>query len=223
MTPTTTRYFLIAALMASSAFSSGCASLVPFTQEIRSQHNLTDDDLQHLQFYVSNEVTLRREIESRGRIISGGQLEVTSGKLVEEVVIQEHTPGVVVTVGGDALAISFEEGSALTFSLQSGSVEPLPLRVEPETGFATPPDPFPGEQTVAHDPSSDLFGNYFLRTDSGSTFVSFRGKVWEAVEESVRAHLMIDSESLEEVVEERTVLGGRRLGKARSKRPVLSL
>jgi hypothetical protein len=86
--------------------------------------------------------------------------------------------------------------------------------VEPSTGFAEPPDPFPGEQSVASDPPVELFGSYFLRTDSGSTFVTFRGRVWEAVEESLQAHLMIDAESLEEVVEERTVLGGRRLGKA---------
>lgn len=216
---------LMAALMNLSAFSSGCSSLVPFTHEIRSQHNLTDDDLRHLQFYVSNDVTLRREIASRGRVISGGSLEVTAGKLVEEVVVEEHTPGVAVDIHDGAVSVSFEEGSALVFSIQGAiNEQPLPLRVEDEGPFATPPDPFPGEQVLVNDAKPELFGSYFLQTDGGSTFVSFRGRSWEAIQESLRAHLMIDSDTLEEVIEQRTVLGGRRIGKALPvKRPTLKL
>jgi len=41
--------------------------------------------------------------------------------------------------------------------------------------------------------------------------VTFRSKLFEAVEDSYRAHLMIDAEALEDVVESHSVLGGRTL------------
>ena len=37
----------------------GCSSLVPFTQELRSANRLTRDDLKNLQFYTSHKITLR--------------------------------------------------------------------------------------------------------------------------------------------------------------------
>jgi hypothetical protein len=186
--------------------------MVPFTHEIRAEHRLTRDDLQELQFYLSDTVTLRREARSIGREIDDGRLELRSGKVIEEVVIEKDTPGVAVAVNATTVSVSFEEGSAIEFALRTG--EPAPLRLEPRTGFAEPPDPFPGQhgRTVEDTPLTlDGVGNYWLTMD-GSSFVTFRGVTWEAVADSYKAHLVIDAEALEEVVESRTVLGGRKVG-----------
>jgi hypothetical protein len=208
---------IVAAL---SAVLSGCSTLVPFTHEIRSQNDLTPEELSQLQFYVSHEVTLRREVNSKGRVIRDGELQLRAGKQIEEVVIEDQTPGVAVSVNPASIKVSFQEGSALTFALQTGLPEPQPLRQHDAGGFAEPPDAFPGERAIHHHEEEpvELLGSYFLDTDVSSTLVSFQGQIWEAVENSYRAHLMIDSESLEEVTESRSVLGGRRIGKAQ--RPV---
>src|SRR5690349_20861134 len=60
-----TRLSLLVLLVVSSwsLLLGGCAkNLVPFTQEMRVEHRLTDQDLKNLQFYVSHRVTLRREL-----------------------------------------------------------------------------------------------------------------------------------------------------------------
>ena len=54
-------------------------------------------------------------------------------------------------------------------------------------------------------------GEYFLRPDDGAAFVQFGGKQWEGLGETFHAHLMIDSELLDEVTERSTVLSGRTL------------
>jgi hypothetical protein len=190
-------------------FTAGCGStLVPFTHETRVQHNLSKEDLKNLQYYVSHKITLRRELESGGRQVTGGhKLRLVSGKTIEEVVIEEKTPGIAVAVNDRTIAISFEPGSSLLFAAASEPDSP-----PPSLGFAEPPpDPFPGS---SHQDSVDRFtsfgGSYWLFTE-GRARAAFQGTVFAAVDDSVQAHLMIDSESLEEVVESRKVLGGVRL------------
>jgi hypothetical protein len=204
-------------VMLATTWLTGCAaSLVPFTHEMRVQHELSDSDIQSLQFYVSNEVTLRREARTKGRIIDDGNLKLHAGKAIEEIVIEEHTPGVAVAIEAATIRISFSEGSALDFSLRTAAAQPL-RQTEPSLGgFATPPDAFPGERRHDEEPVSllDELGNYWLDSDD-DTFVEFQGRQWETVEGTFRAHLMIDAESLEDVVENRTTLGGRRLSKNR--------
>ncbi len=198
---------LIAALLM------GCGSnMVPFSHELRRQNQLTDDDVRQLQFYVSHEVRLRRDATRTGRHIEGGRLKMLRGKQVEEVVVRDATPGIALNVSADAIEVSFQRGSSLLFRLH-GDDWPLvtqPLRKE-KARFATSPDPFPEVTKRAPEPEIAGFGSYFLKT-SGDRQVAFQGKLWEAVSESFNAHLMIDAEALEEVVETHDVLEGRKLG-----------
>ena len=214
----------------------GCASLVPFTHEIRTEHGLTDDEVKNLQFYNSHGITLRREIESGGRKVTPGhKLLLISGKQIEEVVIPAKTPGVAVKVGPRALAISFEPGTSLVFqvkgsrlamndrgflrtvALDPSPASPLERRVSNLLGqqFAQAPNPFPGNDgsdPVGSTPvaTDDASGNYWLDTDSAGR-ISFAGKLWNSEEDSMQAHLVIDSDLLEEVDKKRNVLHGVKL------------
>ena len=215
VTKSTIRLTLAAAMF--GVIASGCASLqVPFTNELRQEHNLSADDIESLQFYLSDEVKLRREVESGGRVISRGQLRLHKGKTIDEVVIEKETPGVAVALDEQSIRISFEEGSSLNFSLEVGQPSLL-VPIHSESRFAEPPNPFPGEgfhQRPHREPTVSS-GNYFLAIDPDGSLVTFRGKLFEAIDSSYRAHLMIDAEALEEVIENRTVLGGRTLGQFR--------
>jgi hypothetical protein len=197
-----------AALLALSA-ATGCKSFVPFTQEIRDQNRLTEAELKNLQYYVSSTITLRRELESGGRQVTGNhKLLVVAGKTIEEVVVPEKTPGICVGVTGRSLQISFEQGTSIEFA-------PMAARSYAVEGFATPPpdvDPFPGNPGKALDshPASLFTGSYMIWTNQDNK-VRFLGKWFDAVEESPKATLMIDAESLDQVVKQRTVLGGLKL------------
>jgi hypothetical protein len=195
----------------------GCASSrIPFTHEVRTQYRLSDDEVRNLQFYVSHTITLRRELSATDRQVTGGhQLVLTSGKVIEEVVIEDGTPGVAVAIGRDAIAVSFDVGSQLEFALRMGDTPPA-TSLDPGSQYAEPPpNPFPGESLPPNEPATDLgnlLGKYWLRFSPGSAGqVAFQNQLFEAVEDSFKAHLLIDADTLDEVVENRTVLPGRTL------------
>ena len=202
----------------------GCGrTLVPFTQEIRVQHRLSDADVKNLQFYLSHRVTLRRELDSGSRKITGNhRLLLVSGKTIEEVVVEEGTPGIAVAVDDGSVSVSFEQGSSLVFST-SGELELAAARASSRNsqsvGFAEEPDPFPGNDPTAPKNEPEPFpgsggnslGRFLLATDRSGR-VPFQGTPFAAMDDSARAHLMIDAETLEQVVENRKVLPGMRLG-----------
>ena len=202
-------------------FATGCGgSLVPFTHETRIENNLTVEEIKNLQFYVSHRITLRRELESGGRQITGShKLLVVSGKTIEEVVIEEHTPGIAVAVGDNGISVSFEQGSSMEFSARDGRlVSDGSSSSPPSGGFAEAPEPFPGNNpervpegfTPAPTASGSFTGNYFLSIEPGGR-ITFQTKAFDAVEDSFKAHLLIDSDTLEDVVKNRKVLPGLRL------------
>ncbi len=163
-----TRAFRVLAATAATAvalFASGCASYVPFTAELETEHHLAAKDLQNLQFYTSDRITLRRELKNDASQVTGThKLLVIAGKRIEEVVIEKHTPGVIVGVGAGTLKVSFEEGSALEFRFAARHRPALDQPVELQH-FAEGPNPFPGEQAAVQEPTRRARperGDYFL-------------------------------------------------------------
>jgi len=229
---------LVLSVLALTALG-GCASYVPFTHELRTEHGLTDDEVKNLQFYVSHDVTLRRvwrwwrEVESGARKgTPGHKLLLISGKQIEEVVIPAKTPGVAVKVGPRAIAVSFQPGTALVFAikgsrlaLENGFLRPVPVEPREEFAgrpltsllgqqFAKPPNPFPGNTdssgTSATFAGDDASGNYWLDSDNAGRVV-FAEKEWNAEDNTLQAHLLIDSDQLEHVDKKKTVLSGVKL------------
>jgi len=182
--------------------------MVPFTHEMRVDHDLSDDEVTQLQFYTSHDIKLRREAKSKARRIDDGTLKLRSGTKIEEVFIPANTPGVVVSVDPGAIEVSFERGTSMRFVVgEEGPSQPLVI--ESSGSFARPPRAFPADEARVESVLDEVIGSYFVSTRSGQ--LPFRGLLWEPEGETVQAHLMIDASTLEEVVEERTTLGGRRL------------
>jgi hypothetical protein len=73
---------LAAALLAASLAVSGCASQrVAFTQHLRTQYDLTGEELKKLQYYISSDITLQRGFRSEEGEVSGGHTLVRKDKL----------------------------------------------------------------------------------------------------------------------------------------------
>jgi len=203
----------VAAVLVLGLFATGCGSgLIAFTHELREQNRLTDDEIKNLQFYVSHKITLRRELESGNREVTGNhKLLLTAGKSIEEVVVEEKTPGIALTVKPGLISISFERGTSLDFVVEGAK----PTGGSSIAQFSSPPpDPFPGntrppELSPTRTPDN-LSGNYWLWVEPTGQ-VAFGGKPFDAVDESAQAFLMIDSDTLKEVVKTRKVLPGIRL------------
>jgi len=199
----------LAAALALGALAGCRPALVPLTQELREQNRLTDGELKNLQYYVSHTITLRKELESGGRQVTGNhKLVVVAGKTIEEVVIEARTPGICVGVDAHRLSISFEQGTSFQFA-------PASARSQPGVGsFAVAPDldPFPGNHGRPQQsrPEGLFSGGYMLWVEPGGN-VPFMGKSFEALDDTANATLLIDAQSLEQVRKQRKVLPGLRL------------
>ena len=101
------------------AVLTSCSPKIPFTQTIRDQNSLTAEELQRIQFYLSDPVILRRGNSQSQKATEEGALVIKSGKNIEQVSFKSNTPGTVSeVVSNAALKMSFEEGpeKVLVFS-----------------------------------------------------------------------------------------------------------
>jgi hypothetical protein len=96
---------------------SGCASQrIAFLHEYRGPGRLTAKQLEGLQFYVSREIVLVREVDtSEHQVTADHRYRFVDGTLVEEIRLPAGTPGMVIEVEQGRLFVSFEEDGALPF------------------------------------------------------------------------------------------------------------
>jgi hypothetical protein len=105
--------FILTTVLALTALLwSSCASRIPFTQEVRQQYTLTDQELRSIQFWTSDDIILHRDVTDASEVgTDRGTLKVKSGRTIEEVVIRRGTPCVVQSVmDNKRLVLSFGEG-----------------------------------------------------------------------------------------------------------------
>ena len=87
-----------------------------FTEDLRVENNWTEQELQQVQFYLSEDIILRRQLSGTQSTIEGGSIKIVNGNKVEEIVIRQGTPGVLVKrPKEDRFAIAFEGGNTPRF------------------------------------------------------------------------------------------------------------
>ena len=103
------RSIIIAALIMLTLGS--CKNLVPYTDALKARYSLTDDQMKHLQFYVSDPIVLHRKINSANSTqVTAGKIKVINGEQVEEVIVPQGTKGILVKNADGKLEVSFEKG-----------------------------------------------------------------------------------------------------------------
>lgn len=89
--------------------SSCSPQLSPYTTRLHTEMNLDEYTLKQVQFYVSKDVTLHRDVGDSDTEINNGRIKMVNGRMVEEVLIPAGTPGVLMQMpNSDKLAVSFE-------------------------------------------------------------------------------------------------------------------
>jgi hypothetical protein len=69
------------------------------------------DELQQIQFYLSDDIVLYREAKIGDASIREGKVKIVNGRKVEQIVFEKGTPGIFLFSTSDTnVAISFEEG-----------------------------------------------------------------------------------------------------------------
>jgi hypothetical protein len=84
---------------------------IPFTQQLREQHNLKPEELKSIQFYLSNDLVLSRGDQKLKKETNDGELTVLKDAMVEEFIFKAGTPCVIQeVVDGNRVMVSFEKG-----------------------------------------------------------------------------------------------------------------
>lgn len=106
-------YKTIIPLVVAALVVSSCAPRVPFTQSLRQEYKLTQEELSAIQFYTSDDIVL---IAGEGDVrekatTQDGALAIRRGQRVEEIIIPAGTPCVVdMVIDGERLAMRFGSG-----------------------------------------------------------------------------------------------------------------
>jgi hypothetical protein len=67
--------------------------LRPFTSNILQEGGWSDTDLQKIQFYLSDDIIIRRQLTEGTSEITSGTIKIVNGQKLEEVRIKKGTPG----------------------------------------------------------------------------------------------------------------------------------
>jgi len=117
-------------LLALMSLSSCGVPMSYLTSGIRTRLESKSISMEQLQFYVDEDVELRRELASGEATVTSGKVKIENGKSIHIIKLRRLTPGVCVGTEGGRLDISFEagDGKHLTFGL-SPSVQSGPNQV----------------------------------------------------------------------------------------------
>jgi hypothetical protein len=89
---------------------SSCSNLIFFTQEIRDDLNENNLDVEKVQFYNSEKITLKRNLSKEETQIAKGTIRLENGEYFEEIIIPKKTKGVAIIKGTEFLKVAFETG-----------------------------------------------------------------------------------------------------------------
>ncbi len=107
-------------------FSSCAKKLVPLTDSLRKEYNLTPEVMPNLQYYVSKDIVFTGGISSSETEIKKGIIYDKKGKSVDELIVYERTPGICLNLGTSSLQVSFDRNeSPLIFEVYPDYVEGL--------------------------------------------------------------------------------------------------
>ena len=83
--------------------------LTPFTDQLKREQGWDENDLKKIQYYLSEDVTLWRQVVEGESKIEGGTIKLKNGKKVEEIIFKKGTPGVLLFAPkNNRFAIGFE-------------------------------------------------------------------------------------------------------------------
>lgn len=104
-------YRLLIAFVLASMVACTTTSYQPFTQNLYDENRWTERDLRQIQFYLSQDITLFRELSNNQSEIIQGEIKIMNGRRVEQIRFPSGTPGVFLfSPKANRLAVSFEEG-----------------------------------------------------------------------------------------------------------------
>lgn len=106
---------IIYIVVALSFLLTSCSSKVPFTTNEQTKYKLSNDDVKSLQFYTMGDIVLTNSQGDKTNKTEDGELVIKDNVNSNKIIIASNTRGIVESVEGDIMYVSFEEGKNLKF------------------------------------------------------------------------------------------------------------
>jgi len=105
------KYLKLLTMLSIVLCASSCSkTLTYFTDDLYEDNNWSEEELKQIQFYLSEDIRLERVYGSGGSNIENGQIKIKSERKIDEVIIKEGTPGLLVfSPKENRFALSFDE------------------------------------------------------------------------------------------------------------------
>ena len=173
---------LTALVLFTFMFSSCGPKLSPLTQRLVDDQDWTETELKRIQFYLSEDLVLTRELRNGNSTIRNGQVKVIDGREVEQMIFKRNTPGVFVfSPKTQRMAVSFERND--------------------ENYLVFGPNPKAGQRYTL------LASDWNRRSGS----VTYAGRTWRVNASDAYASLLIPLKRLRNRDVSGKVVGGRKL------------
>ncbi len=104
------KYLVVVASITISLLISSCSNYIYFTQDVRDNLDINDLEVEKVQFYNSEKITIKRNLSKEETQIAKGAIRFENGEYYEEIIIPKRTKGVAVNKGSKYLRVAFETG-----------------------------------------------------------------------------------------------------------------
>ena len=165
-------------------FLSACSPrLSPFTQTLYDDNNWSESELRKIQFYLSDDIVLYRELSGGKSEIVQGEIKIVDGRRRDQITFRRGTPGVFLfSPKTDRFAVSFEDGGDDRYLIFG-------------------PNPKIANRYVL------LASDWNRRQGT----ITYAGQTWTADANDAYTTLMVDLKRLQETDVNTRVAGGRRV------------
>jgi hypothetical protein len=111
------KLLILSVLMITISMAGFSCKLVTFTTTLQEKFNLSKEDLKQVQFYVSEDVVLTKELSGKKSDIVNGKIKTFNNKRVDEITICAKTPCLVIDTNSKGnLKVSFSESNEKTLT-----------------------------------------------------------------------------------------------------------
>jgi hypothetical protein len=175
---------ILSAMALTACLEVSCSpNLQPFTSNTLQAVNNSEDNLKRIQFYLSEDVVIYRNVTRQNGDIVAGKIKIVQGREVDEVRIRKGTPGVFLfRVKDNNFAVSFDAGNDKRY---------LTFGPNPKRG---------GTYVLLATDWKDRQGK-----------VHYDDKVYWAAGESAFAALLVDLDKVRKTETQSRVAGGRKV------------
>ncbi len=173
---------ILIGLMTSLGLSSCSNNMSVFSKTLYEENNWSDSELSNIQFYLSEDIILRRSLEKGETVISSGKIKIINGQKVEEIIFERGTPGVFIKRKKDNhFAVSFEDGDKhLVFGPNNSS--------------------------------DGKYALLAIKWKGRKGIITYDDKKWKTYNNGHVAKLLIDLKKINQVSVKKRKVGGRKVG-----------